>query len=153
MKREYVLKLYEDCILGYKLSGSVVISVCLDLNEFIYSCSWKLAVIACLHTVGSPLARCQIAVCLVNMTVGLIFFKFSDRRLGPEAPSVLAYVGKSFITMSDRRLGPESNMYFCLISASRLLHISVRRLGLEANLYVCLISASRLLQMSDRRFP
>ena len=80
-------------------------------------------------------------------------FLMSDRRLGPEAPSVLADVGEPFITMSNRRLGPKSNLNFCLISASRLLHISVRHLGPEANLYVCLISASRLLQMSDRLFP
>ena len=67
------LKLYEDCILEYKLNGCVVINLCLDLNELIYSSSWKLAVIDCLHTVGSPLSRYRIAVWLVNMTVGADF--------------------------------------------------------------------------------
>ena len=32
-------KLYEDCILEYLLNGRVVINLCLDLNELIYSCS------------------------------------------------------------------------------------------------------------------
>ena len=67
------LKFYEDCILGYKLNGRIVINLCLNLNELIYSCSWKLVIIDYLHTVGSPLARYRIAVWLVNMTVGLIF--------------------------------------------------------------------------------
>ena len=66
------LKLYEDCILEYKLNGCVVINLCLDLNELIYSCSWKLAVIDCLHTVGSPFEWSI-------WPLGLIF-KLSDRR-------------------------------------------------------------------------
>ena len=67
------LKLNEDCILKYKLNSRVVIHSSLNLNELIYSSSWKLAVIDCLHTVGSPLARYRIAVWLVNMTVGADF--------------------------------------------------------------------------------
>ena len=75
------LKLNEDCILKYKLSSHVMISFYLNLNEFIYRCSWKLAIIDFLHTVGSPLARCRIAVWLVNMTVGLIFKLLDHRNL------------------------------------------------------------------------
>ena len=42
------LKLYEGCILDYKLNDSVVINLCLNLNELIYSWSWKIAISDCL---------------------------------------------------------------------------------------------------------
>ena len=90
------LKLNEDCFLKYKLSSCVVIDLCLNLNELIYSWSWKLAVIDCLHTVGSPLTRCRITVWLVNMTVGLIFQIVGSPFRSRGYPSVLVDVGESF---------------------------------------------------------
>ena len=50
------LKLFEDCILEYKLNDNVVICSYLNLNEFIYSLSWKIAVTDYLPENSSPLA-------------------------------------------------------------------------------------------------
>ena len=56
MKQECVLKLYEDCILEYKLNGRVVINlVWIWMSLFIVRTK-KLAVIGCLLENGSPLA-------------------------------------------------------------------------------------------------
>ena len=66
------LKLFEDCILEYKLNDNVVIYPYLNLIELIYSWSWKLAVIDFLFEVGSPFW-------LVQVTVGQNL-KFSYRR-------------------------------------------------------------------------
>ena len=125
-KARMYLRLNENCILKYKFSNRVVINPCLNLNELIYSCSWKLAVIDFLHTVGSPF----------DWSIWPLgwFFKLSDRRY--------LDVGSPF----------RSRGYW-LISASRLSQMSVCRFRPEANLHFCLKSASRLLQMSDRRFP
>ena len=100
----------------------------------------------------------------------------SDRRLGPEAPSVLADVsepftklvgssfrsrdqslflldiGEPFIAHIGSPFRSRDHSLFLLDNGKPFLHISVRRLGPEANLYFCLISASRLLQISDRHF-
>ena len=55
MKQECVLKLYEDCILEYKLNGRVVINlVWIWMILFIVRAE-KLAVIDCLLENGSPL--------------------------------------------------------------------------------------------------
>ena len=56
------LKLNECYILNYKLNDNVVINQYLNLIEFIYSCSLKLAVINFLLEVKSPLTRSQITV-------------------------------------------------------------------------------------------
>lgn len=50
------LKLYEGCILSYELNDNIVINLCLNLNELIYSRSWKIAVIDCLPVIKSLLA-------------------------------------------------------------------------------------------------
>ena len=66
------LNLNECCILDYKLNDNVVIHLCFNLIEFIYSWSWKLAVIDFLFEVRLPFW-------LVQVTVGQNF-KLSDRR-------------------------------------------------------------------------
>ena len=144
------LKLNEGCILKYKLSSRVVINSCLNLNELIYSCRWKLAVIDFLHTVGSPLARSRIAVWLVNMTVGLIFQIVGSPFMSRGYPSLLVAISEPFIIFVGL---PFRSRGYWLISVSRLSNLSDRRLGPETNLQFCLISASYLSKLLDRRFP
>ena len=67
------LKLNASCILNILLNDNRWNCYYLNLIEFIYSWSWKLAVIDFLLTIGSPLTGCRIAVWLVNMIVGLNF--------------------------------------------------------------------------------
>ena len=128
-EKRMCLKLYEDCILGYMLNGSVVINLCLVLNELIYSCSWKLAVRDCLHTVGSPLARYRIAVWLVNMTVELFFQIVGSPFMSRDYPSLLVAIGEPFIKFVG---SPFMSRGYWLISVSRLSRLSDCRLGPEA---------------------
>ena len=55
MKQECVLKLYEDCILEYKLNGRVVINLVWFWMSLFITGAKKLAVIDCLLENDSPL--------------------------------------------------------------------------------------------------
>ena len=56
------LKLNEYFILTYKLNDNVVIHLCLNLNEFIYSWSWKIVVINFLRKIRSLLTVYRLTV-------------------------------------------------------------------------------------------